>query len=133
MVAFAVIGDMLPLAVGTLALALAVYTVGVFAERRSGVLRRWHVVMFWCGLLLDAAGTAILRCSAAQGAAPGFGLPGVIGALALALLLFHANWATVVRIQKDAARQARFHQFSIVVWAVWLVPYVLGMVLGLPH
>ena len=133
MVGFVVIGDLLPLAIGTITLALVFYTIGVFAERRVGILKRWHAVVFWCGLLFDTTGTAIMSRIAAQGTASGFGLHGVTGALAIALMLFHAIWATVVLVKKDAARQAGFHKFSIVVWAGWLVPHILGMVLGMSH
>jgi len=39
----------------------------------------------------------------------------------------HAVWATVVLVRKDEGWIKRFHRFSIVVWVVWLVPYLSPM------
>ena len=30
-------------------------------------------------------------------------------------------------------KQESFHKFSIFVWLVWLVPYILGMIIGMGH
>ena len=27
---------------------------------------------------------------------------------------------------------ARFHRFSIAVWTIWLIPYICGMLMGIP-
>ena len=32
-------------------------------------------------------------------------------------------------LKEDSAKN--FHKFSIAVWAIWLVPYVLGMIIGM--
>ena len=67
------------------------------------------------------------------GAQNGMGLHGITGALAIVLMLFHALWATLVLVKKDKKKQESFHKFSIFVWLVWLVPYILGMVIGMSH
>ena len=67
------------------------------------------------------------------GAQNGMGLHGITGALAIVLMLFHALWATLVLVKKDKKKQESFHKFSIFVWLVWLVPYILGMVIGMNH
>ena len=130
---FAVVGDLLPIAIVTITLALVCYTIGVWAERHVGVLKKWHAVVFWLGLVFDTTGTTVMGQLARQGGSSGMGLHGVTGLLAIVLMLFHAVWATVVLVKKDARRQQSFHKFSIFVWAVWLIPYVLGMVLGMQH
>ena len=130
---FAVVGDLLPIAIVTITLALVCYTIGVWAERHAGVLKKWHAVVFWLGLVFDTTGTTVMGQLARQGGSSGMGLHGVTGLLAIVLMLFHAVWATVVLVKKDARRQQSFHKFSIFVWAVWLIPYVLGMVLGMQH
>ena len=130
---FAVVGDLLPIAIATITLALVCYTIGVWAERHAGVLKKWHAVVFWLGLVFDTTGTTVMGQLARQGGSSGMGLHGVTGLLAIVLMLFHAVWATVVLVKKDARRQQSFHKFSIFVWAVWLIPYVLGMVLGMQH
>jgi uncharacterized repeat protein (TIGR03987 family) len=55
----------------------------------------------------------------------------ISGQIALWLMLTHAIWATrVVRKGSDRVRR-HFHRFSLVVWGIWLVPYISGMVLGM--
>lgn len=121
------------LAIVTITLALVFYTVGVFSERRSHILKKQHVVIFWLGLVFDTTGTTIMSFISREGAGAGMGLHGITGALAIALMLFHALWATIVLVKKDEKKQESFHKFSIFVWVVWLVPYVLGMFLGMSH
>lgn len=123
----------LVLAVVAITLALVLYTVGVFSERRQGILKRSHVVTFWCGLLCDTIGTSTMSVLARGNASKGMTLHGVTGTLAIVLMLFHAVWATVVLAKGDASKQEGFHRLSILVWAIWLVPYVLGMVVGMSH
>ena len=107
--------------------ALALYTIGVWSERWTARLEPWHVVMFWLGFSCDTAGTELMRRLAG-----GFqlNLHSVTGGLALALMLGHAAWATVVLRQGDARVRATFHRVSVAVWCVWLVPFVTGMVIG---
>lgn len=128
---FAVVGDLLPIAIVTITLALVCYTIGVWAERRAGVLKKWHAVVFWLGLVFDTTGTTVMGQLARQGGSGGMGLHGVTGLLAIVLMLFHAVWATLVYARGNAEKQQSFHRFSIVVWLIWLIPYVLGMFLGM--
>ena len=37
-------------------------------------------------------------------------------------------WALVVVIRHRQSELAVFHCFSVVVWAIWLVPYFTGMI-----
>lgn len=128
-----VMGDLLPVAIVTITLALVCYTTGVWAEHRAGVLKKWHAAVFWLGLVFDTTGTAVMGQIASQSGPGSSGLHGVTGLLAIVLMLLHAIWATAVLIRKDAKKQQSFHKFSIFVWAVWLIPYVLGMILGMQH
>jgi len=59
-----------------------------------------------------------------------FNFHGLTGLLAILLMLFHAIWATIVLIRKDEAQLVQFHKFSFVVWIIWLIPMVTGMILG---
>lgn len=47
-------------------------------------------------------------------------------------MLAHAVWATVVVVKGSPAARTRFHRLSMGVWLVWLVPYVCGMLIGIP-
>jgi uncharacterized repeat protein (TIGR03987 family) len=52
----------------------------------------------------------------------------VSGVLAILLMLINAVWATAVLVLKDEKAIANFHRFSLVVWAIWLIPYVSGFI-----
>ena len=65
---------MLALAIVLISLALAFYTLGVWAERRSGELRWWHVAAFAAGLAADISGTAVMSVIAGSGGPSGLGL-----------------------------------------------------------
>ena len=56
---------------------------------------------------------------------------GVTGMIAIILMMIHAVWATVVLVRKDEKAMQDFHRFSIAVWVIWLVPFVLGMMMGM--
>lgn len=110
-------------------LALVFYSVGVWAERLSRYLKRWHVRAFWAGFFFDVTGTLHMELMA-----PGFDWTSshsITGQIALWLMFVHAVWATrVVRRGTEEARKT-FHSYSLVVWLIWLVPYFSGMYLGM--
>jgi uncharacterized repeat protein (TIGR03987 family) len=109
-------------------LALVFYTIGVWSERLAGRLRAWHLVFFWLGLACDTAGTAIMMEYAGGLTAD---LHGVTGVAAILLMIVHAVWATVVLARRDERAILNFHRFSVAVWAIWLVPYFSGVVMGM--
>lgn len=119
----------LAMAIITITLALIFYTIGVFTERKSGYLKKFHVIIFWIGLIFDTTGTTIMS-RIANGSSI-LSPHGITGALAIILMLFHAVWATVVFVKKDEEKLHNFHKFSVIVWMIWLVPYVIGMIIGM--
>lgn len=101
-------------------LALAFYTLGVWAERIARDLKRWHVVAFWIGFLFDVAGTLAMH-RLAKGPFDLREPHTLTGQIAVWLMLAHAIWAThVSRRGTDEARHG-FHRYSLIVWCVWLV------------
>ncbi len=115
--------------------AFVLYTIGVFSERAAGKLGLRHVLLFWGGLVFDTTGTTIMASIARQsagGATAGLDIHGVTGMLAIVLMLAHALWATVVYLRRSETMQRTFHMLSSAVWLVWLVPYVMGMLVGIP-
>jgi len=110
-------------------LALIFYSLGVWAEHVARYLKGWHVAAFWTGFFFDTSGTLAMELIR-----PGFDWSSshtITGQIALWLMLAHAIWATrVVRKGSDKARR-RFHRFSLVVWGIWLIPYIGGMFLGM--
>ena len=121
----------LVIAITAITMALIFYTIGVFAERRAHVLKKGHVLIFWLGLLCDTTGTLTMSLIAKGNTGAGNPVHAVTGALAIGLMIFHAVWATVTLIKKNDEQMAKFHKFSLFVWLVWLVPYFIGMFMGM--
>ncbi len=103
-------------------LALIFYSIGVWSERLAERLKRWHLIFFWGGLACDTTGTGIMF-EIAGGI--GINIHSITGMIAILLMLVHAVWATTVLILKNERAITRFHHFSVFVWVVWLIPYLM--------
>jgi len=108
--------------------AAVVYTIAIFAERRAGVLKPWHLGMFVVGLIADTTGTTLM-----SGLVGGFqwNLHGILGVVAIALMLLHASWAAFALWRKQESLLANFHKFSISVWGLWMLSLVTGFGISL--
>lgn len=111
-------------------LALAFYSLGIWAERIVRHLKPWHVITFWIGFTFDVAGTLMMH-RMAEGEFDLMDAHTLTGQLALWLMLGHAIWATVVIRRNLESMKVRFHRFSIIVWLIWLIPYFGGMFLAM--
>lgn len=119
-------------AIIAITLALVFYTIGVWSEHRSRKLKKIHLIFFWLGLCMDTTGTLLMGQIAERSMFSGeMSLHSVTGALAIILMIVHAVWATVVLIKNNEGSAKKFHKFSLAVWAIWLVPYILGMIIGM--
>ncbi len=111
-------------------LALVFSSIGVWSERLARFLKPRHVAAFWTGFLFDVCGTTAMHNIAKRP----FNLSDphtLTGQIAIWLMLAHAVWATVViRKGTDSSRKG-FHRYSLVVWLVWLVPYLGGLILAM--
>lgn len=116
-------------AVISITLALVFYTAGVWGEKIQRKLKKWHLVMFWIGLVFDTLGTTLMSKIAENGFQLDF--HGITGLIAIVLMLFHVIWATKVLLENDEKSRINFHKFSLTVWLVWLVPYLSGAFLGM--
>ena len=110
--------------ISVITLALVCYSIGVWSERLAGKLAPWHLAFFWLGLVFDTWGTGMMFDMAGGMV---FDIHGLTGLLAIILMLVHAAWATLVLVRKDQKWILNFHKFSLVVWAIWLVPYFSPM------
>lgn len=111
-------------------LALAFYTLGVWAERIARYLKPWHVVAFWTGFVFDVSGTYAMHLLATRP----FSLLDIhtlTGQAALWLMLVHAIWASYVARRGSEKARKGFHRYSFIVWLIWLVPYFGGMYIGM--
>lgn len=129
---------MLMIASAAITTALILYTAGVLTERHRGHLDGRILALFWAGLVCDTTGTTLMTAMARSGSAGAPAVHGITGAAAIVLMLFHAGWATLtwLRGRRGGAgaleRERAFHRFSTVVWLLWLVPYIIGLLVGVP-
>lgn len=126
---------MLLTAIVLISSALVLYTCGVWSERRAGTLRTSHLALFGLGLTADASGTFVMSRIAASSTPTSAGTAGILtqvmavtGAAALVLMAAHLTWAAIVLLRNRPAERLAFHRLSLIVWAIWLVPYFTGMV-----
>ena len=108
--------------------ACVFYTIGVWSEKIQKRLKVGHLIFFYLGLVCDTIGTgamALLSGSLIQ-----FNFHGITGMVAILLMLFHALWASIVLYKKDENKIIQFHKFSFIVWIIWLIPMITGMILG---
>ena len=119
---------MLVYAIVSITLALIFYTIGVWSEKIQGQLKKWHLAIFWLGLIFDTIGTTLMGKIAGNGFE--FNFHGITGLLAILLMAFHAVWAAVVIVKNNEEAKANFHKFSILVWIIWLIPYLSGAIFG---
>lgn len=77
---------MMIFAAAVISLALVFYTIGVFAERRSGTLKPKHLALFWTGFVFDTTGTTIMTLVANTNTGAGSQLHAITGGLALSLM-----------------------------------------------
>lgn len=114
-----------------MSLALVFYTTGVWAERVARDLKRWHVVMFWLGIACDTLATEMMFRILLAGGGVNDWSHTLTGAAALGLMAVHAIWATWTLWRGSEAARRGFHHYSVTVWAVWLIPYLGGMIAGI--
>ena len=113
----------------TITLALVFYSIGVWFERISKYLKVWHVITFWIGFTFDVTGTTAMHFISEHP----FDLTNLhtlTGQIALWLMLAHAIWATSVVKKDNIKLRNNFHKYSLIVWFIWLIPYLGGMILG---
>jgi len=112
-------------------LACILYTIGVWGEKLQKNLKIWHLVIFWLGLTCDTIGTGAM--GKVVGSIFKFNFHGITGMTAIILMLIHAIWATIVVIKNQEQARKNFHKFSIIVWIIWLIPMVSGIIFGSSH
>ena len=119
---------MLIIAISFIFAASIFYSVGVWAEKIQKRLKSWHLIVFWLGFVSDTIGTGAMGII--SGSLIKFNFHGITGMIAIILMLFHAVWATIVIARKDESMILQFHKLSFVVWIIWLIPMISGMIFG---
>lgn len=110
--------------------ALIFYTIGVWGERLQKKLRFWHLIFFLLGLLADTIGTGLME-HIARLTHLHDEVHTVTGIIAILLMFVHALWAIWTYTKGSEKAKEHFNRFSIVVWIIWLIPYCIGVYLGM--
>ncbi len=113
----------------SMCLALTFYSVGVWSEKKQGTLKKWHLYVFWAGLVFDTLGTTIMSSISTGSFKLDF--HGITGLLAIILMFVHALWASVVLVKNNENMKIKFHKFSIIVWSIWLIPFISGAIFAM--
>ena len=108
--------------------ALVFYSIGVWGERISGLLKWWHLIFFVLGLICDTWGTGMML-NFVGGLT--FDVHGVSGVIAIVLMFIHAAWAFITLLRNNEQALKNFHKFSVFVWVIWLIPYFSPMIFGM--
>lgn len=117
-------------AIITISSALVFYTIGVWGERVQHQLRLWHVVTFLLGITADVVGTSLME-HIAHLTGHHNELHTITGFAAVVLMLIHAAWAVWTYFRGSLRAKEHFSRFSVVVWSIWLVPYCIGIYIGM--
>lgn len=110
--------------------ALVFYTIGVWGERIQRKLKAWHLVFFIGGLFADAVGTGLME-HIAQITNLHDTIHTITGITAIILMFIHALWAIWTYFKGSVKAKAHFNRFSILVWCIWLIPYCIGIYMGM--
>ncbi|PCJ31433.1 MAG: TIGR03987 family protein [Gammaproteobacteria bacterium] len=108
-------------------LALILYSIAIWNERLTRVLKPWHLQVFFFGVLADALGVWITY--KAVGAIV-FTPHAILGFSALALMTINFLWVLIIFIRNKQGQQ-RFHQFGLSVWSIWIISYLSGFATGI--
>ena len=118
-------------AIIAITLALIFYTAGVWIEHKAKKLKPIHLAFFWLGFCADSIGTGLMTGLA--GGRTGFieSLHSITGIIAIVLMMVHAIWATAIIVLHDEEGAKTFHKYSMAVWRIWLIPFAIGMIMGM--
>lgn len=117
-------------AICTISSALVFYTIGVWGERLQKSLKLWHVIFFISGLCADTVGTTLME-HIAQLTHLHDRIHTITGFTAIVLMFIHACWAIWTYLKGTPKAKAHFNRFSIFVWCIWLIPYCIGVYMGM--
>lgn len=110
--------------------AFVFYSIGVWGERIQNKLKLWHILFFLFGLLADTVGTGLME-HIARITNLHDEIHTITGVIAILLMMIHAMWAIWTYKMGSAKAKQHFNRFSIAVWLIWLIPYCIGIYLGM--
>ncbi len=108
-------------------LALVFYSIAIWSDRIAKQLKRWHVIVFFLGVVADIVGVWItIKVVGAIVFTP----HAILGFIAVILIILHFLWVLFVFL-RNKPRSQYFHQFGLVVWTIWILSYLSGLITGI--
>ena len=108
--------------------ALLLYSTAIWSERLAQQLKKWHVAVFFCGVLTDALATWItIDFIGAIVLTP----HAIFGFTSLFLMVLHFVWAVIVLFSSNKQTLELFHKFGLFVWSIWMLSYLTGFISGI--
>lgn len=119
---------MLIVAIISMFAAITAYTTAVFMERKAGIIEKKHLIIFCIGLFFDTLGTTSMSLISESFK---FDIHGITGLSALILMFIHVVFALLVFYIGKEKQKRSFHKYSLLIWLIWLIPFVSGMILNM--
>ncbi len=120
--------NLILLSVVLITLALILYSVAVWLNRRSRQLTVANIGIFWVAVACDALAT---RFMGARVETIRWDLHTISGYLALALMAALTLWGTVALLRRRDDWIALFHKLALPIWVIWVGSYITGVYLGI--
>jgi uncharacterized repeat protein (TIGR03987 family) len=120
---------MLVVSIVSINLALIIYTIAIWSERKRKTLLFWHAIMFSIGFVFDASGTFMMY--KLGGSKIRFGFHDILGYIALLLMFLNAIGAIFILCKKNKESTKEFYKFGVFSWVVWAISYVVGMAVNM--
>lgn len=119
---------LLGIAIFSMLAAVTAYTIAVFTEKKAGVIKKKHLYIFGIGLFFDTLGTTSMSLISDSFK---FDIHGITGLAALILMMLHVILAVYVYNKGTEKQKTGFHRYSLMIWMIWLIPFVTGMVINM--
>ena len=108
--------------------ALLVYSIATWAGVIAGKLKKWHLFLFWIGVVADVSGTFII--GSVYG---GFvmNMHSYIGAIAIIAILIQNIFGTKIMLANNEKWIVNFPKKVLLpVWVLWMASYIAGLMLS---
>ena len=119
---------LLGIAIFSMMAAVTAYTIAVFTERKAGIIKKNHLYIFGIGLFFDTLGTTSMSLISDSFK---FDIHGITGLAALLLMMLHVIFAIYVYLKGSDMAKKSFHKYSLLIWLIWLIPFITGMALNM--
>ncbi len=103
--------------------ALVFYTISIWSEKFTKIIRPWMVVLMAVGFTCDMIGTGMMffRSNVHH-----LNIHTICGYAALLIMLIHLLWA-ILAVENYGKAQEWFNRFSVYAWCLWMIAFISGI------